>query len=91
MMKKIMLAAVAASSLLSVPTFAQTANTGAGQPNENANCVGTERASRNSNGGDRAQGTFGQEQAAYVAWINSGATEYMNFGEFLRTWKAACN
>ena len=91
MMKKIMLAAVAASSLLSVPTFAQTVNTGAGQPNENANCLATERASRNSNGGDREQGTFGQEQAAYVAFINSPASQYMSYGEFLQIWKAACN
>ena len=88
-MKKLMIATLVASSLFAVPTIAQAE--GAGQRNDKANCLATERAGRNSKGGDREKGGFGQEQAAYVAWINSGASEYMSYGEFLQWWKSTCS
>jgi hypothetical protein len=64
-MKIIMLAAVAALAT-ATPTFAQRSGTNsptATHTNPSA-CLGKERATRNSNGGDRAQGVFGQEQSA---------------------------
>jgi hypothetical protein len=60
----------------------------AGQPPKNASSVGVERATRNSDGGDREHGKFGQEQSAFVADINAGGTEWANYGEFLQDWKA---
>jgi hypothetical protein len=67
-----------------------------GTPSDNANAVGIERAARNSNGGDRAHGVFGQEQSTIVARINAGETledgyTYDNYGQFLQDWKAAQN
>jgi hypothetical protein len=52
-----------------------------------SSCLGAERASRNSNGGDRAQGGFGQAQSDFVASLNASG---MSFGEFLQTWMDAC-
>jgi hypothetical protein len=52
-----------------------------------SSCLGAERATRNSNGGDRAQGGFGPAQSAYVASLNDSG---QNYGQFLQDWKAAC-
>ena len=90
-MKKLLILAVAASAMIAGPSFAQSGTNSPTVNHQNpSSCLGAERASRNSNGGDRAQGEFGQEQAAYVAYINSGASDYMSYGEFLQYWKSTC-
>jgi hypothetical protein len=53
-----------------------------------SSCLGAERAGRNSKGGDRAQGAFGQAQSDYVQYLKDGGE--MSYGEFLQQWKAAC-
>jgi hypothetical protein len=75
------------------PAFAQVTNGGgvAQAPSTHANpssCLGAERATRNSNGGDRAQGDFGAAQSAYVQYLNEGGT--MSYGEFLQTFMDSC-
>lgn len=54
-----------------------------------SSCLGAERASRNSNGGDREHGAFGPEQSDYVQFLMD-APEGMTFGEWLATWKDSC-
>ena len=92
-MRKIAILASVAE-LLAPPALAQqgTPRSGPNSPTTThdnpSSCLGAERASRNSNGGDRAQGGFGQAQSDYVAYLNAGGT--MSYGEFLQVWKAAC-
>jgi len=52
-----------------------------------SSCLGAERAVRNSDGGDRAQGGFGTAQAAWIAEVRASG---QNYGEWLAQWKAAC-
>jgi hypothetical protein len=49
--------------------------------NNNASCVGAERASRNSRGGDRGQGGFGPAQSDFVQGLNESGS---NFGQWLK-------
>ena len=82
-----------ALALAAAPAFAQVTNGGgvAQAPSTHANpssCLGAERSTRNSNGGDRAQGDFGAAQAAYVQYLNEGGT--MSYGEFLQTFMDTC-
>lgn len=68
-----------AFALLATPVFAAATPTnggGVGQPSDNASPLGVERATRNSDGGDRAQGGFGQAQSAYVHDINASGGNY---------------
>ena len=65
---------------------------GAGQPE--GNCLATERATRNSKGGDRDQGGFGPEQNTFTAlfeegyfWDVTGKT-YYDYGQWLQDWRA---
>lgn len=92
--------AAAAAALLAGAAFAapapdkpQTPASGENSPtlsHENpSSCLGAERASRNSNGGDREQGAFGEAQSAYVKYLRE-APEGMSYGQWLQTWKAAC-
>jgi hypothetical protein len=89
-MRKMVTAAAAAAICVSVPAFAQSS--GANSPtlthDNPSSCLGAERASRNSNGGDRAQGAFGKAQSAYVQSLNEDGT--MSYGEFLQTWMSQC-
>jgi hypothetical protein len=92
-MRKLMFASALAATMASAPTFAQATNGGgvAQAPSTHSNpssCLGAERATRNSNGGDRAQGAFGEAQSAYVQYLNQGGTE--SYGEFLQTWMDQC-
>ena len=64
---------------------------GKGQPSENANPLAVERATRNSDGGDREHGGFGQAQSEFVQDINNGeyaAQGWTSYGDFLQEWKA---
>jgi hypothetical protein len=54
-----------------------------------SSCVGAARASRNSKGGDREQGAFGESQSEFVRFLIE-APERMSFGEWLQTWKEDC-
>lgn len=89
-MKRIIPAA-AAVLLLGTSAFAQppttvTPRSGPNSPTltNQASPVGTERASRNSNGGDRAHGVFGPEQSAFVHQLQQAGTPY---GQWLTdTW-----
>ena len=79
-----------AATALAVPMMAGAASAdpdSAANVNENANCLGAERAERNSAGGDREKGAFGKAQSAYVADLNAQGT---SFGAFLQGWKAGC-
>ena len=92
-MRKIVTAAAIAALCATAPAFAQnTPRSGANNPTAThdnpSSCLGAERATRNSNGGDRAQGAFGQAQSDYVQYLNEGGT--MSYGEFLQTWKDSC-
>ncbi len=90
-MKKIVIAAIALSSLVGAPALADNGPASPTATHDNpSSCLGAARATSNSNGGNRAHGTFGDEQAAYVAYINSGLSKYMSYGEFLQAWKASC-
>ena len=96
MMNKLALIGVAALVATGSTAIAQqgqgTPRSGANSPtttHENpSSCLGAERASRNSNGGDREHGKFGEEQSAYVKYLNEGGQ--MSFGEFLKAYKASC-
>lgn len=84
-MKKFVLAIVASSSLLAMPALARSGAESPTVDHDNpSSCLGAERASRNSNGGDRAQGAFGPAQAAYVASLNAQDIDY---GQWLQDWK----
>jgi hypothetical protein len=95
-MKKFLICALGASSLLvGVPTSAQVVNGGGiGQPAPAGNCLAVERASRNSKGGDRANGVFGAAQESFTAQFATGFTwevtgvTYYDYGQFLKDWKA---
>lgn len=93
-MKKIFTAGAIAALCLSasVAGAQSTPRSGPNSPTAThdnpSSCLGAERATRNSNGGDRAQGGFGEAQSAYVQYLNEGGT--MSYGEFLQTFKAGC-
>ncbi len=63
-MKRLMMAFGVAGLVAASAVGAASADTSAGQPSENANCMGIERATRNSDGGDRDHGGFGPVQVA---------------------------
>lgn len=53
-----------------------------------SSCLGAERATRNSNGGDRAHGAFGKAQSAQVQADKAAGT---NYGQgTLKTFKESC-
>lgn len=82
------LAAVA--SLLVVPstTFADAGADSPTATHDNpSSCLGAERATRNSTGGDRANGGFGPAQSSFVADVRDAG---MTYGEWLAAWKADC-
>ena len=89
-MRKLLTAVVVGAMCSAAPAFAQSS--GPNSPtlthDNPSSCLGAERASRNSNGGDRAQGGFGQAQSDYVHYLQDGGT--MSYGEFLQTWKSQC-
>lgn len=89
MRKLLTAAAMAGLCSVGAPSFAQPGPNSPTLTHTNpSSCLGAERASRNSNGGDRAQGVFGQAQSDYVAYLNQGGTE--TYGEFLQEWKSQC-
>lgn len=79
--------------LAAAPAMAQqgTPRSGPNNPtatNDNpSSCLGAERATRNSNGGDREQGGFGDAQSEYVRLLVAAG---MSYGEALKTFKEAC-
>jgi hypothetical protein len=91
-MKKTLITA-ALVSLVAGPAFAQqgTPRSGTNSPtatNDNpSSCLGAERATRNSNGGDRAQGEFGPEQAEFVRAMKAAGFTY---GEILAMFREGC-
>jgi hypothetical protein len=93
-MKKLILISAAALIAVGSPAFSQqgTPKSGTNSPtrtNDNPSaCLGAERAGRNSNGGDRAQGGFGPAQRAEVQRLRD--EEGMNYGEALAAFKAMC-
>ena len=69
-----------------LPAFADSGPNSPTLTHDNASsCLGAERASRNSDGGDRAQGGFGPAQSAFVASVNASGS---NYGAFLADWKS---
>jgi len=79
---------LAGSFAFAGPAFADSGPNSPTVTHDNpSSCLGAERASRNSNGGDRAQGGFGQAQSDYVAYLNASG---QNYGQFLQDWKASC-
>ena len=76
-----------------LPAFADSGpNSPTATHNNPSSCLGAERATRNSNGGDRAQGGFGPAQSTFVGAINDGSAGQpeSNYGQFLQDWKATC-
>jgi hypothetical protein len=91
MLKLAILAAAALALSASLATGAPINGGGKGQPSENANPLAVERATRNSDGGDREHGAFGQAQSDFVHDVNAGVVpgeDWKNFGDFLKEWKA---
>lgn len=87
-MRKILGAAAALALCSTAPVLARPGTDSPTLTHENpSSCLGAERASRNSKGGDRAQGGFGQAQSAYVHDLQEDGTSY---GEFLQTWMDSC-
>ena len=71
-----------------MPAFAASGPSSPTATHDNpSSCLGAERATRNSNGGDRAQGGFGPAQSAFVQSQNAAGS---NYGQFLQDWKASC-
>ena len=92
-MRKLVTAAAVLAILSTGPAFAQATNGGgvAQAPSTHSNpsaCLGAERATRNSNGGDRAPGGFGAAQSDYVHSLNEAGD--MSYGEFLQMWMQSC-
>lgn len=89
-MRKIVSAALVAALCSAAPAVAQ--KSGPNSPtithDNPSSCLGAERAGRNSNGGDRAQGGFGQAQSDYVHSLNAAGD--MSYGEWLQTWMQSC-
>jgi hypothetical protein len=88
-MKRLLVLALAlAAMVVLVAMTAVSAFAGSGPNSPTAthdnpsSCVGAERATRNSNGGDRAQGGFGPAQSEFVQTLDS-------YGQWLQEWKAA--
>lgn len=92
-MRKLISVALVGALCSAAPVLAQSGapRSGTNSPTAShdnpSSCLGAERATRNSNGGDRAQGVFGQDQSAYVADLNASGDSY---GQWLQTWKEAC-
>ena len=91
-MRKIISGAVVMALCSTAPAFGQAVNGGgvAQAPYTHTNpssCVGAERATRNSNGGDRAQGGFGQAQSDYV---QSLVDQGMSYGDALHAFMQSC-
>jgi hypothetical protein len=95
-MKTLALGLVAALTLATAAVAAPNTTTNAPRSGSNSptathdnpsSCLGAERATRNSNGGDREHGLFGPAQAAFVA---AQRLLGINYGEFLGDWKADC-
>ena len=84
-LKRVLVPCVATALL--IPAGTSLAASGPDSPTAThdnpSSCLGAERATRNSNGGDRAQGGFGPAQAAYVK-------DVAPYGQWLQTWKAGC-
>ena len=80
---------VATGSMVLVPSaFASSGTDSPTATHDNpSGCLGAERAVRNSNGGDRAQGGFGPAQSSWVAEVRDAGLTY---GEWLAEWKAGC-
>ncbi len=84
-MRKVLLAAAAASLV----SFSGGAIAASGPDSPTAthdnpsSCLGAERATRNSAGGDREKGGFGPEQAD---WVKT----HQPYGQWLQEWKAGC-
>lgn len=89
-MNKPLMAGVVIALTLAVaaPAFAGSGPDSPTVTKGSGNALAAERAGRNSNGGDRAQGGFGQAQSDFVQSINSGATPWDNYGQFLQQWCA---
>ncbi len=49
---------------------------GAGQPDENASCMGKVRATENSAGGIREKGKFGQDQSNFQHFLHEHGANY---------------
>ena len=60
---------------------------GAGDPNDNASCMGIERATENSAGGEREQGEFGQDQANFMHFLHDLG---FNYGQAVASDFARC-
>lgn len=91
MLKQAILTAAVLALSASLAVAAPINGGGKGQPSENANPLAVERATRNSDGGDREHGAFGQAQSDFVQGINNGdyaAEGWTSFGDFLQEWKA---
>ena len=52
-----------------------------------SSCLGAERATRNSSGGERAHGGFGTAQSTYVKSLKGTGA---NYGQTLQTFKSGC-
>ena len=82
---KRLLMAFGVAGLVAVSAAGGASAAGAGQPSEHASCMGIERATRNSNGGDRDHGQFGPLQSAFVQ-------AEQPYGQWLQNeWKPNCN
>jgi hypothetical protein len=104
-MKNLLLAALSASALIATPVLAQRTlgpNEGGGQGYKTTHdnpsqCMGLERGARNSAGGDREKGAFGEAQAAFVADFTDGngytdpstGKVYYSYGQWLKDWREA--
>lgn len=77
---------IAAASLFILPGYSFAAS-GPDSPtatHENpSSCLGAERATRNSNGGDREKGGFGPAQSDFVK-------DQAPYGQWLKDWKDDC-
>ena len=83
---------VAIAAFAAGPALAQTPRSGTNSRTAThtnpSSCLGAERATRNSNGGDRAQGGFGQAQSEQVQADKAAGT---NYGQgTLQTFKQSC-
>jgi hypothetical protein len=77
------LAAGAAIAMLSGPAIAKSAPKNTNVTNEKPSlCLGGEQ--------QRGGAKFNNARQAYLAYLKTGSSQFLNYGDFLLIWKATC-
>ena len=86
-MKRRLLVLVVAGAVSLSLAGGTVAAAGAGEPSDNASCMGKARATENSAGGEREKGEFGQDQSDYQHFLHDIG---LNYGQAVASPFARC-